>query len=484
MASGVLTFTQSNGDSTDFSAVLGLTVIQVASNVAAATINATDFAGISVATLTPDMHIDAPVAAAVPAGGTVFAIVRFDTAGNGYMLRANETQWLIVRLDAGASTTLQGPTAYSGGAHTYSAEIVGQTFRAFIDGVQVGIDQAAPLFTNNTQFGLLMNRNAGTLTLDNLAYRDVGFVTPGPDRPGIGPGGLHSPIAWQWLQDFGTEAGVASTPLVVADLTVASSVENVALTQHNVLAVADLTAASTIGAVTLTPDLIVAGLTAASTIENVALTQHHTLVVANLTVASSVEAATLTQHNVLVVADLAIASTLGSVVLTQHHTLAVDGLVVASTIENVTLGVAGALAPANLTVASTIENVTLTQHHALVVADMTVATSVGAVTLTQHYVLAVADITVATTVGNTTLTQHHLLVVADLTVASTIGNVAWVVAGTGTGETFLARVGVTSTLVLATTATGIERPATATVLASPAPGSTLVAPRLVTEIVE
>jgi len=245
-------------------------------------------------------------------------------------------------------------------------------------------------------------------------------------------------------------AGGGATDLVVADVTSASTIDNVALTQAHTLTVNGSTSGSTVDALTLTQahtlsvadassgstidgltldvssTLAVNDSTAASTIDAVTLPQAHTLAVAGNTSGSTVDGLTITQAHTLTVNGSTSSTTIDALTLTQAHSLTVADSASGSTIDGVILSAAGELVVNGSTSSSTIDAVTLTQVHGLAVADVSAASTVDAVTLTQAHALAVADSTSASTIDNVALTQAHTLVVLDLVSASTIDGITLV----------------------------------------------------------
>lgn len=239
----------------------------------------------------------------------------------------------------------------------------------------------------------------------------------------------------------------SGTALVVQDATHAHTAENVALTQHQVLAVANATSAHTAANVALTQHqvLTVADATHGHTAANVTLIQHQVLTVASSTHGHTAEAVTLTQHQVLAVDGATHGHTAANVGLTQHQVLAVDGAVHGHSATNLSLAQVVTLVVADATHGHTAESVTLVQHHVLAVADATHGHSAESVTLVQHHVLVVAssthghsadnvtlgvagvlgvhDATHGHTAGNVALTQHQVLTVASSTHGHTAGNI-------------------------------------------------------------
>ena len=257
----------------------------------------------------------------------------------------------------------------------------------------------------------IMNANvnmSGAIYIDEVIFLDAGTY--------IGP------------------VGGGATPLVVQDVAQAQVVDNVVLTQHQVLVVADSAQAQTTENVVLAQNygpLTVADVAQAQAIENVVLVQHQVLVVADSAHAQAIEEPALTQHQVLVVDDSAQLQTVENVDLVQHQVLVVADVAQAQATENVVLT---AYPPgANLVVqdsaqAQAVENVALVQHQVLVVDDVTQVQTSENVDLVQHQVLVVADLAQAQATDNVVLTAYlpgaTPLVVQDVAQSQATENVA------------------------------------------------------------
>lgn len=154
---------------------------------------------------------------------------------------------------------------------------------------------------------------------------------------------------WAFLTVAIKEGGAGGTPLTVQDASHGHTVDNVALTQHHVLAVQDAAHGSTSDAI--------------------ALTQHNVLAVDDATQAHTVDNVDLSQRFTLTVAEALHGHTVDAVALTQHNTLTVADALQAHDVDNVVLSGSGAIVPDDTVHGHTADNVTLTQHHVLTVAE-------------------------------------------------------------------------------------------------------------------
>lgn len=186
-----------------------------------------------------------------------------------------------------------------------------------------------------------------------------------------------------------------ATPLTVQEATHAHTADNLALTQHNILAIQEALHAH-------------AG-------DNVALTQHHLLTIAGALHAHSADNLTLSTGAVaLVIQDSSHAQAADNLGLTQHHVLAI----------------------AEAAHAHVADNLGLTQHNVLAVQDSTHAHTADNLVLVQHHVLVIQESSHGLASDEPTFTQHHLLVIQD----ATSGQVAEVVdlsdGGSGEGQDY------------------------------------------------
>lgn len=144
-----------------------------------------------------------------------------------------------------------------------------------------------------------------------------------------------------------------ATPLVIQDAAHAHAADNLALTQHNVLAIQDAAHGHTA--------------------DNQVLTQHNILAIQDASHGHSADNLVLTQHNVLAVQDALHAHAADNVVLTAHDP------------SGATLVIQDALH------AHAADNVVLAQHNILVIADATHGHAADNLALVQHNVLAIQD---------------------------------------------------------------------------------------------
>jgi len=160
--------------------------------------------------------------------------------------------------------------------------------------------------------------------------------------------------ARKWISLF-IGSGAASTGVTVNDLSQSQTIDQPALTQHNILAINDLSNAQTIDQVTLT--------------------QVHILSVNSLDVSQTIDQLNLTQQNVLSVNDASQNQTIDQINLTQHNILSVDELLQSQGLDVVTLSTitSALLSIVNLSQNQTIDANQLVQHSVLSVNDLSQA---------------------------------------------------------------------------------------------------------------
>jgi hypothetical protein len=267
-----------------------------------------------------------------------------------------------------------------------------------------------------------LRSTAGVIRVVGVGVSGIGLLVM--DRVGPGDvtlGGVFPGGSDNWLMLAVAFHGQSSTPLTVQDAAVDVTMDNVALTQANVLQIDDMA----VGVVSEEPALVQASTIAvqdaavATTIDNVALTQANVLAPDDATVAATADNVALTQANILALDDATVAATADNVALTQANVLAPDDATVAATVDNVALTQANILAPDDATVAVDVQPITLFEGSLLSVADATVAVTSDNLALTQANNLVVQDAAVAATEDNVALTQAHVLAPADAAVAVT-----------------------------------------------------------------
>lgn len=203
------------------------------------------------------------------------------------------------------------------------------------------------------------------------------------------------------LQDYFHIISAGAVDLVVADLTQAHTLENVVLTQLNILDPATLTNGQTL--------------------ETFALTQKNILAVADLASAHTLDGITLTQKNILAAADLSTGQTIGNIELLQKHTISLADLTTEQTLANVDLTAIGDLVVQGLTTGQTLDATTLTQLHNIVVNDLANAQTLANIDLSSGIGLTVDNLTSAHSIdGNLALTQLNILTMQNLTTGQTI----------------------------------------------------------------
>lgn len=214
--------------------------------------------------------------------------------------------------------------------------------------------------------------------------------------------------------------------VVVQDLNQAQSLDNVSLTQQNVLSTDDLNQAQQL--------------------DNVTLSISTALVVQSLNQVQSLGVVSLIQHNALSVASLNQAQQLDGVLLTQHNALGVNDLLQLQQLDNVTLSDINIIAQ-DLTQLQQLSGVGLTQQNILVVDALNQAQQLGNVSLSGSVTLFVQDLTQLQQLSVSSLsvafnlivdnlvqgqqlsepafTQQHVLIVDDMTQAQILSIVSF-----------------------------------------------------------
>lgn len=165
-------------------------------------------------------------------------------------------------------------------------------------------------------------------------------------------------------------AGVPS--LIVQNVSQAQSIDEVAITQHGVLAVNDVSQGQSA--------------------DNVVVTIPGVLIVQDAGQVQTIDSVVLLQHNVLVVAAIDQSQSIDPVSITQHNVLAIDDVNQDQAIENVVLSVISTLVVDGVSQDQNIDSVALTQHNILVVDDVSQLQNIDPVVLAQHNVLVVNDV--------------------------------------------------------------------------------------------
>ena len=228
-----------------------------------------------------------------------------------------------------------------------------------------------------------------------------------------------------WVEGEPTLGG--GVELVVANMSVATVADNVALIQQHTLAVTDCSVATLMDNVGLVQQstLSVNNMASATTMDNVSLVQQHVLAVADMLSSVSMDNVSLVQAHVLAVNSMSSSTVFENVVLSLGNvSLSVDDVNVAAAMESPVLIQAGILSVADMISQVSMDNVALIQQHVLSVGNMSIATFMDNVSLTQQHTLAVNNIAVGVTADNVTLSSGGFLSVEDMLSITTMNNVA------------------------------------------------------------
>jgi hypothetical protein len=130
---------------------------------------------------------------------------------------------------------------------------------------------------------------------------------------GIFDGNIFDPVIF--------DTGVtSSTAIVIQDANLNSSIENIVLTQHEVLTISASSLASSFDNVVLSPhySLTIQGASSLSSIDNITIVQHEVLTVSGTTSSSGIDNIVLTQHSVISINNASSESSIDNVDLVVH----------------------------------------------------------------------------------------------------------------------------------------------------------------------
>jgi hypothetical protein len=170
-------------------------------------------------------------------------------------------------------------------------------------------------------------------------------------------------------------------------------------------------------------------ITQSQTIDNVTLTQANVLAVNSMAHGQAIDPASIDAEASITLQDLTQGQTIDNAALTQANIVSVDSLGQGQTIENATLTQAGAIAVNSIEQSQTIDQITLTQAHVLVAADMTQAQAIDEITLLASGTLSLDAVSQSQTIENATLTQANVLAVNSLSQGQTIDEALLTIAG-------------------------------------------------------
>ncbi len=231
-----------------------------------------------------------------------------------------------------------------------------------------------------------------------------------------------------------------SITLTVADMTHSHSVDNVSLTQANILSVNDVSHSHSLNNITLTTaiNLVVSDLSHNHSLDNIDLVQANVLTVNAITHAHSIDNIALSTGLNLVVANIIHNQLLDNTSLTQANTLAINEILHGHALDNVSLSQANILSIDELNHSHAVDNVTLNTSVNLSVGDILHGHSLDGVTLTQSQVLEVQELLHShVTEGSLTLLTDLILSVGSMTHAHTLENVSWAVLVTPSSRIYL-----------------------------------------------
>lgn len=221
--------------------------------------------------------------------------------------------------------------------------------------------------------------------------------------------------------NFNVEGSSAVT-LVVPDLSVATSMDSIALTQKHTLSVADLALSTSIDSIALTQKhtLSVQDSLVSTVIDNSSLTQKHTLVVSDLAVSSSIDVPTPIMDTLLAIGDMLVSTFIDPIAVTQKHNLSVQDSSILTSIDSPILVEDTILVVQDITISTSMDSVALTQKHNLVVQDLTVSTLIDNSILTQKHNISVQDLAITTSIDSPNLSGAQTLTVQDIAISTSI----------------------------------------------------------------
>lgn len=225
-----------------------------------------------------------------------------------------------------------------------------------------------------------------TQTIDTFALAQVHNLT------------VNDLSVTQTIDTFALDQGFT---LVVSDVSQTSTIDTFVLTQLHVLIVSDISSGQR-----LTSDM--------------RFTEIPTLLVQDLSVTVTMDNVVLSLLSELVVADVSVGITIDSVALTQVHNILVNDLSVTHAVDTFNLTQIYNMTVADIATASTVDTFALTQTHNMTVADIAVAHTIDAFALAQTYSLVVDDLIGVVTIASPLIEVSYNLTVADITVGVTM----------------------------------------------------------------
>ena len=169
--------------------------------------------------------------------------------------------------------------------------------------------------------------------------------------------------------------------------------------------------------------LIIPGTTQAQAIDNLSLTQANILVINDVGQSQTIEILDLIQANLLAINSIDQSQTIETLDLVQANVLAINDIDQSQNIDNITLNVASILDIADMIQNQNIDVVNLIQQNILDANDLAQGQALDQITLDAEIILGIADIVQVQAVDNIDLTQANILEIDGLTQAQNIDNV-------------------------------------------------------------
>lgn len=210
-----------------------------------------------------------------------------------------------------------------------------------------------------------------------------------------------------FLQTLSPEPVISSSSgdisIIIADSLHSHTVDNLDLTQQNIL--------------------VISSTTHSQSVDNLDLVQAHLLVIDDAIHAATVDNIALVQQNILAIADTLESQTVDNLELTQSGLLSVDEALSSLTSDNISLDVGLILAIADASHAQTADNIALIQANIITIADALHGAGVDNIDLTQASSLVVSDTLHSSLIDSISLVVGDLLGIDGTTHASLADNI-------------------------------------------------------------
>lgn len=272
----------------------------------------------------------------------------------------------------------------------------------------------------NSKFFLIKNTGGGSIQLSVDALHQAAFV----DDLDLTQSNILA------AADIAQSQSVESTDLwqgytlSVSEINQSQFLDNVALMQSGALSVDSLDQIQSIDTPTLTQSHMLSGsnLTQSQVVDNVALSSGTIIAAQSLGHAQLIDNIDLIQSHILQIADIDQAQTVDHIALAAGVLLAVAGISQLQFADNVILMQSGALSISDLSSGQTVDSPALTQAHTLFVDDATQQQFIDGIALSMSVVIAPGDLMQNQFVDGIVLTTAQLLAVQDILQSQNIGS--------------------------------------------------------------